>query len=707
MALPAIGEDAKMHSHLVDDLPSPVSPCASQARAPSLSPRSVSSSSSGDLVVPKISLKTQNLSKNSIHNLKTHWRYPNQPLNPPEDDELMPIRRRFHSSDIILRTKFPNFNENDWKKSINDTNTYNHFSGDEEYEPEPPLSDPAELARLAMRRRTCSENFTKSSRAPSSFFQKENSSFFNVENGSLERHREKLIVEEEHKIREDDTDAVDHLLMELHDDFEEGSAEETPEVLSADDFFDGSWPSQSAGVLHAGFYSGPASGSNYSVESDGQNLEKLRNLQKLYQEGFITVTEYKDRREQLVDELSEADQTIAKTSDLLSLELPIVYREPPDFTLLRERDAIKHAFDSELRKWTSSRITVKIDTEPFAKGGLRQVFHLQDLSMPPPALRAQDVNEDSVMSKCTSYVAKIAIDPNEDPDTYFKDVEMQAVAAKYAKLYNSYNPPRRVEFLEAWILQLIPSEASGAGDQTIESLTLSGSICGVEPFIAGEYHKHNNNFGYVSELERNTPQAFSHFTYEASGQQILVVDIQGVGDHYTDPQIHSRRGKEFGKGNLAVRGFERFLGSHRCNPICRYLKLPLINPKDEDSKPVDPKGTIPAQTYMSQPRVVVNQVDSMLCHYYGDSKAFKKYSSKKKREKKKREKQHKNHRRSGHEHKWQAQQQEEELPSGDGIGVETTGAIQHDGSRFVTALVDHQRSCSSFVCDGVSQCIVC
>lgn len=40
---------------------------------------------------------------------------------------------------------------------------------------------------------------------------------------------------------------------------------------------------------------------------------------------------------------------IAKATDLLMTDLPIVYREPPDFTLLRERDAIKHIFDSEQR----------------------------------------------------------------------------------------------------------------------------------------------------------------------------------------------------------------------------------------------------------------------------------------------------------------------------------------------------------------------
>ncbi|KAH7460650.1 hypothetical protein PRIC1_006298 [Phytophthora ramorum] len=709
MALPAIGEDAKMQVGLS---PSPVSPCASVVRAPSLSPRSVSSTSSVEVAAQK-ALNPKSKTKFP----QPQWRYP----QPQEDDEVVPIRRRFHSSDIILQTSGAalaklksHFYDTNWRKSTNvfsDISSYSRFSGGVEYEPEPPLADPAELARLALRRRTCSENFTKSSRGPSSFFRKENA-FYDSCSGSfeyaVERQKKQLMMEEEeeHKTDEDDASAVDNLLAELHEEFEEEERMNAADVQPVDDFFD-SWPSQSSSILPSGLHSGvgsaPLSGSNYSVESE----EKLRNLQKLYQEGFITVTEYKDRRVQLVDELSETDRTIAKTSDLLCLELPIVYREPPDFALLRDRDAIKHVFDSEQRKWTSSRIKVKIDTEPFAKGGLRQVFHLQDLSIPLPALRVDDANEDSVMSKCTSYVAKIAIDPNENPDTYFKDVEMQAVAAKYANLYNTYNPPRRVEFLEAWILQLIPN--SGEGDEeNVENLTLSGTICGVEPFIAGEYHKHNNNFGYVSELERNTPQAFSHFTYEASGEQILVVDIQGVGDHYTDPQIHTRRGKEFGKGNLALRGFERFLGSHRCNPICRYLKLPLINPKDEGSRPVDPKGTIPAQTYMNQPRVVVDQVDSVLCHYYGDSKAFKKYNAKKKREKKKRDKhQQRNHRRSGHEERWQAEQ-DVEVASGcgsGGVGIESAAGMQQAGNRFAAALADHQRSCTSFVC-GVPQCIV-
>lgn len=111
----------------------------------------------------------------------------------------------------------------------------------------------------------------------------------------------------------------------------------------------------------------------------------------------------------------------------------------------------------------------------------------------------------------------------------------------------------------------------------------NGALCAVEPYIPGEYRKHNNNFGSVSEDERNTPQAFSHFTYEASNHEILAVDIQGVGDLYTDPQLHTLDGNDFGKGNLGVTGFHKFMSTHRCNSICRYLKLPQVNPKVSES----------------------------------------------------------------------------------------------------------------------------
>ena len=60
-----------------------------------------------------------------------------------------------------------------------------------------------------------------------------------------------------------------------------------------------------------------------------------------------------------------------------------------------------------------------------------------------------------------------------------------------------------------------------------------GVFCGCEPVLQGNYQKHNNNDGAVATA-RLIPQAFSHFTYEASQRSILICDIQGVG--VSDPQ---------------------------------------------------------------------------------------------------------------------------------------------------------------------------
>jgi len=43
----------------------------------------------------------------------------------------------------------------------------------------------------------------------------------------------------------------------------------------------------------------------------------------------------------------------------------------------------------------------------------------------------------------------------------------------------------------------------------------------------------------------------------------MVVDIQGVNELWTDPQIHSIQGDDYGDGNLGIRGMTLFLLSHQ------------------------------------------------------------------------------------------------------------------------------------------------
>ena len=53
----------------------------------------------------------------------------------------------------------------------------------------------------------------------------------------------------------------------------------------------------------------------------------------------------------------------------------------------------------------------------------------------------------------------------------------------------------------------------------------------IELYVEEAYKKYNNNHGYVTQDDQEAlllAQSFSHFTYQDSKQQILVIDIQCI-----------------------------------------------------------------------------------------------------------------------------------------------------------------------------------
>uniref|UniRef100_A0A1A7Z091 Transient receptor potential cation channel, subfamily M, member 6 n=1 Tax=Iconisemion striatum TaxID=60296 RepID=A0A1A7Z091_9TELE len=111
----------------------------------------------------------------------------------------------------------------------------------------------------------------------------------------------------------------------------------------------------------------------------------------------------------------------------------------------------------------------------------------------------------------------------------------------------------------------------------------NGQWLTIERNLTGDFRKYNNNTGEeiapCCSLE-DMLLAFSHWTYEYSCRELMVLDIQGVGEELTDPtvitaddQSGSRGEMVFGPDNLGDAAIKGFLQKHSCNFCCLRLGL--------------------------------------------------------------------------------------------------------------------------------------
>lgn len=197
------------------------------------------------------------------------------------------------------------------------------------------------------------------------------------------------------------------------------------------------------------------------------------------------------------------------------------------------------------------QLSVRSRSTAFEQGGVRAAHYARTAASTNP------------------YVVKSYLKKDQGLEHLAQDMQIQALCRAFALEFNGLireYPP--LDFVVT------------SGLHTMADGTVASSFMSLEPFLEGEYTKYNNNTLYAKE---DTPddhvnrlaQAFSHFTFERSWGDLMVVDLQGVGTQLTDPSIHTRDEQRFKLcvTNMYAEGFKCFFASHHCNSVCRELGL--------------------------------------------------------------------------------------------------------------------------------------
>ncbi|XP_062860712.1 transient receptor potential cation channel subfamily M member 7 isoform X1 [Trichomycterus rosablanca] len=156
-----------------------------------------------------------------------------------------------------------------------------------------------------------------------------------------------------------------------------------------------------------------------------------------------------------------------------------------------------------------------------------------------------------------------------------REIQQQRAAQKLTFAFNQIRPktiPYSPRFLEVFLLYCHSA----------------GQWFAIEECITGEFRKFNNNNGdeiVPTNLLEETMLAFSHWSYEYTRGELLVLDLQGVGEILTDPSVIKSGEKGsydmvFGPANLGDDAIRNFRAKHHCNSCCRKLKLPDLKRND-------------------------------------------------------------------------------------------------------------------------------
>ncbi|KAM8866020.1 transient receptor potential cation channel subfamily M member 6 isoform 2-T6 [Synchiropus picturatus] len=175
-----------------------------------------------------------------------------------------------------------------------------------------------------------------------------------------------------------------------------------------------------------------------------------------------------------------------------------------------------------------------------------------------------------------------------------REIQQQRAAQKMMHVFNQMKPAD-IHFSPRFL------------DVSLVLWHSNGQWLTIERELPGRFQKYNNNTGEELRPECFLEElllAFSHWTYEYSGREMLVLDLQGVADELTDPTVvmasdQSCRGEMlFGPDNLGEAAIHGFLRKHVCSSVCDRLGL-SGRPLDQEVESGDAVGASDEEEYDS------------------------------------------------------------------------------------------------------------
>ncbi|KAK7159984.1 hypothetical protein R3I93_007817 [Phoxinus phoxinus] len=255
---------------------------------------------------------------------------------------------------------------------------------------------------------------------------------------------------------------------------------------------------------------------------------------------------------------------------------PVPPRGEP-VTVYRLEESSPNSINNSMSSWAQRGLCAKIEflSKEEMGGGLRRALKVlctwseYDILKPGHLYIVKSFLPEVVNTWHTIYKEETVL------HLCLREIQQQRAAQKLTFAFNQIRPktiPYSPRFLEVFLLYCHSA----------------GQWFAIEECITGDFRKFNNNNGdeiVPTNLLEETMLAFSHWTYEYTRGELLVLDLQGVGEILTDPSVIKSGEKGsydmiFGPANLGDDAIRNFRAKHHCNSCCRKLKLPDLKRND-------------------------------------------------------------------------------------------------------------------------------